>query len=113
MIAFMKLADEMREVFVRWKISGLSLMAFGKVEGVPYRKLLYWRRKLGDDARRMPVDKNPAASFAPIHIVPESAPAESGLDKFEVQLGNGISLDVASGFDEQEVRRLVGVLLSC
>jgi hypothetical protein len=48
----MKRAEEMRELFARWKCSGQSLLAFGKAEGVGYAKLLYWRKKLGDDARR-------------------------------------------------------------
>ena len=32
MIAGMKRADEMRELFTRWKDSSQSLMAFGKAE---------------------------------------------------------------------------------
>ena len=115
MIALMKLADEMRALFTRWKSSSLSLMAFGKAEGVSYSKLLYWRNKLGDEARKevKRAKATEPSSFAPLRIVPDATPIESHSDKFEIWLVNGISLDVAPGFDEQEVRRLVGVLLSC
>ena len=115
MIAFMKLVDEMRALFARWKNSNLSLMAFGKVEGVSYSKLLYWRDKLGDEARKEPRRTNTGgpSSFAPLRIVPDTTPIESQSDKFEIWLVNGISLDVAPGFDEHEVRRLVEVLLAC
>jgi len=115
MIALMKLADEMRALFTRWKSSSLSLMAFGKAEGVSYSKLLYWRDKLGDEARKKPkrAKTTDPSSFAPLRIVPDSTPVESRSDKFEIWLANGISIDIAPGFDEHEVRRLVGVLLAC
>ncbi len=108
----MSRAEEMRELFVRWKKSDLSLAAFGKLEGVAYAKLLYWRRKLGDDAARRKAPSKAAASvlLAPVKVVPDPVPCA---EKFEVWLTNGLSLDVAHGFDESELRRLVGVLLSC
>jgi hypothetical protein len=37
----MSRAEEMRELFARWKGSGESLMAFGKREGESYSKLLW------------------------------------------------------------------------
>ena len=82
----MKLADEMRELFARWKSSNLSLMAFGKAEGVPYRKLMYWRRKLGHDARRESTEMNSSSKvhFAPLRLVPDSQSVELHSEKFGV-----------------------------
>jgi len=108
-------AEEMRELFVRWKESGVSLAAFGKQEGVAYAKLLYWRRKLGDDVarRKAPPRTVASVSLAPVQVVPDSRPIATHPERYEVWLTNGLSLDVAPGFDENELRRLVGVLLSC
>jgi len=105
----------MRELFARWESSGQSLMAFAKAEGVSYQKLLYWRSKLGDEARRKVATSKPKGSskVIPVRVVPDLPPVESSSDNFEVWLTNGISLDVAHGFDEHELRRLVGVLLTC
>jgi len=112
MIACMTRADEMREVFARWKVSNQSLMAFGKAEGLSYKVLLYWRRKLGDEAQRGRKPSN-SAELLPVRFVPDSPAVESNPGRFEVWLSNGISLDVAAGFDELELRRLVGALLTC
>lgn len=109
-------ADEMREMFDRWKGSGQSLMAFGKEEGVSYAKLLYWRRKLGGAARRVETaatTTTPAPGLVPVTIVPDATVSAARAGVFEVWLSNGVSLDVAPGFDASELRRLVGVLRSC
>jgi len=114
----MSRAEEMRELFARWKNSGQSLMAFGKTEDVSYQKLLYWRRKLGIEATRHSalVPETSPSTLVPLRIVPEpQSPqsVESNSVKFEVWLPNAVSLDVVPGFDEGELRRLVGVLLTC
>ena len=111
----MKRAEEMRELFARWKSSGQSLMSFGKQEGVPYSRLLYWRRKLDGVVRRKasPVKPVAQAKLVPVRIVPDSKPSDSRPEPFEVWLSNGVSLNVAAGFDEGELRRLVGVLSAC
>jgi len=106
----MSRTDEMRELFDRWRRSGKSLMAFGRQEGVSYAKLLYWRRKLGDEARSA---ISTAPEFVAVEVVPDGPPTQADSSKFEVWLSNGIGLDVPSGFDEGELRRLVGALQSC
>ena len=115
MIALMKRDEEMRELFARWKRSGQSLLAFGKAEGVGYAKLLYWRKKLGDDARKATPPKRAAVSseLVPVRVVPDPSQVQPAPGKFEVWFTNGTSLDVPAGFDEDELRRLLGVLLAC
>lgn len=103
----MSRAEEMRELFARWKRSGESLMAFGKREGVSYSKLLYWRRKFEGSAR----DGKP--ELVRVNVVADSVPSTVPREKFEVWLANGVALEVSCGFDEGELRRLVGVLQSC
>ena len=101
----MTLKEEMRGVFARWKDSGLSLRAFGKREGMSYNKLQYWRRKL----REGEAEEKPA--FGEIHLVEEAKEIEP--EVFEVCLSNGVGVGVPSGFDEVELRRLIGVLSTC
>jgi hypothetical protein len=111
----MNRAEEMQELFARWKSSSQSLMAFGKAEGVPYSQLMYWRRKLdGKAARRKSLSAKAAArpDLVPVQIVADPAPATRPAP-FEVWLANGVSLNVTIGFDEAELRRLVGVLSGC
>ena len=104
----MKRAEEMRELFARWEKSGQSLMAFGKKEGVSYSRLLYWRRKFrGKDPSAN------AAELVPVHIVSDPAVTEARSQPFEVWLANGVALNIAAGFDEHELRRLVDVLSTC
>ena len=109
MIERMTRTDEMRTVFDRWRATGLSLMAFGKQEGVPYSRLLYWKKKFDTEPRPE------SADLVPIEVASEGIDPKvnpSG-DKVEVWLANGICLDVGGGFDAEELRRLVGVLQSC
>ena len=104
----MKRAEEMRELFARWKNSGQSLMAFGKQEGVSYSRLLYWRRKFrGEDPGA------DTAELVPVHIVSDPPATEARPQPFEVWLANGVALNIAAGFDEHELRRLVDVLSTC
>ena len=109
----MSRANEMRELFARWRKTDQSLMAFGKREGVSYTKLLYWRRKFDDEAGQ----GSPAAAEKPLDLVQVKV-TDANRDsvapaKFEVWFPNGVWLDIAPGFDEEELRRLVGVLQSC
>jgi len=106
----MSRAEEMRELFDRWARSGKSLMAFGRQEGVSYAKLLYWRRKFGDEAVST---AGAAPKFVAVKVVADQQPQHADPGKFEVWLSNGIGIDVPSGFDEAELRRLVGAIQSC
>jgi len=107
----------MEGVMSRWEASGLSLRRFGVKEGIPYSKLVYWRRKLrGRKAGRKKTAssrRKSTASLVPVQVVPDETPANSPVSPFSIWLGNGMALDVPAGFDEGEVRRLVDLLSSC
>ena len=111
----MKRAEQMRATFDRFEESRLSLKAFGEREGIPYTTLQYWRRKLSGKA--VPKKAAPrvavGAALAPVRVVPDPLSIESRPEHFEVWLSNGVSLEIPSGFDELELRRLIGVLSAC
>jgi hypothetical protein len=105
--------DEMYPVLKRWKESGLSLLAFAKREEVSYSKLQYWAAKLGGSKKKAR-KKVEAVDLAPVQLVPDRATGERcGREPVSVWLPNGVSLEVPVGFDEGELRRLVGVLSTC
>jgi len=106
--------DEMRAAFARFEESGLTLKAFGEREQIPYTTLQYWRRRFrGGPARKQVLQAPCAVALTPVRVVPDAAAGGSRSERFEVWLTNGISLEVAVGFDEGELRRLVSALTAC
>lgn len=96
-----------RALLERQAKSGLSVADFAASAGVSAWTLYEWRRRLagsgdGHDATPRLVE---------VSVVP-SAPTSMGTG-IEVHLRSGHSLDVRSGFDDHELRRLIGVLESC
>ena len=104
----------MRSLFAKWRSSRLSLRAFGIQEGVAYAKLLYWKKKFEEETLSSKVEPG-AVELVPCHVVPESdtGTGDPPQTTYEVWLSNGLCLDVPSGFNEQELRRLLQVLSSC
>jgi transposase-like protein len=47
-------ADKAREVLARWRTSGESARTYGRKHGIDAQRLFYWRRKLGNGAKRGP-----------------------------------------------------------
>ena len=101
-------SDEMRAVLDRWKASGLSLHAFGKREGVGYAKLIYWRRKFGEQGE-LPEDEG----FALVQVIADAEREPESSDPVNVWLANGVSFEVPPGLDSSEFERIVRVLSSC
>jgi hypothetical protein len=48
-----------------------------------------------------------------VHVVADDAPADATREVFKVSLANGVGVGVATGFDETELRRLIGVVSRC
>lgn len=110
----MSRAQEMRDLFARWRQSGQSLMAFGKAVGVSYSKLLYWRRKFEREVRaKNDPPGEPTVGFDQLRVAATKEPAVSQPSPFGVWLSNGVSVDVPVGFDEEELLRLIGILSAC
>jgi hypothetical protein len=92
-----------------WKSSGLSAARYAPKIGVTAKVLSWWKWRLGEkwDAPR---DRRTRSSKAvsPLTFVELSAPARS--EPFEVVLRSGVRIRVATDFDAEALRRLVGVL---
>ena len=107
----MKTVDQMRETFSRWKASGISLRAFGTREGISYSKLQYWRKRFRTESD-VASGQGAKVQIVPVEVIPDERQTPAA-EVIEVWLANGVSLSVPIGVDEQELRRLVGVLAAC
>jgi transposase-like protein len=87
--------------------SGLSVAAFARRRGLRGWVLYDWKRRLRSE--RKGARSEPTPSFAPVRLIAGPATSRS----LEVALRSGIKLSIPAGFDEDELRRLVGVLESC
>ena len=101
-------SDEMRAVLEKWKASKQSLREFGKLEGVAYSKLVYWRNKLFKPAKRKPGPK-----LIPVRVVPDLLQSPSTPEIIRVCLPNEISIEVPVGPGDNDLERLVRMLTSC
>ena len=105
-------AEEMLPVLRRWKKSGLSLLGLAKSEELSYSKLQYWAAKLGGSKKTG--EKSQSVELTRVHVVPDESLAEPRKPEvLSVWLPNGVALEVPTGFDEVELRRLVGILSTC
>jgi hypothetical protein len=109
----MRRVEEIRAAFARFEKSGLTLKAFGEREQIPYTTLQYWRRKLRDAAEAAPGGSEGKPAWARVDVVPDPAPDVARSTGFDVWLANGVTLEIPHDFDEDELRRLVGVLSTC
>jgi len=114
-------AAEMAALIERWEASGQTQRAFAEQEGVTYSAFQYWRRRLQRSARETRRAARTAApsspvELAPVRIVPDSPAADPPAARgpaFEVRTASGLSVAVPPGFDEGELRRLLGALAAC
>ena len=91
-----------RQILARWRLSGLSVRAFCRAEGVNEPQFYWWRRKLGQVEPREP-------AFVPVQVVTEEVSAPAVRD-IEVVLTNGRCLRVGPGFDPTTLVTLVDLL---
>lgn len=97
-----------RALLERQAESGLSVTDFAATAGVSPWTLYEWRRRLAG-ARGGGHDATPR--LVEVSVVP--SPPPSMATGIGVHLRSGHRLDVRSGFDDHELRRLIGVLESC
>ncbi len=95
--------------------SGVSVDEAASVVGVTATTLYAWRRRLGPPA---PAPDLPAPGLVRVRVrrSPESAPLETEKSPkagILLHLGAGRSVEVASSFDVDALRRLIGALESC
>jgi hypothetical protein len=101
------LAAWYRALLERQAESGLSVADFAASAGVSAWTLYEWRRRLAGSGD----DRDAAPRLVEVSVVP-SPPPSMGTG-IVVQLRSGHRLDVSAGFDDHDLRRLIGVLESC
>lgn len=100
-----KRRDEgIKELLAEQQASGLSVAAFARERGLPRWKLYEGRQRL-----RKRKSRAKDADFIQVHV----RPVEPASSPIEVELKAGMRVQVPPGFDEDELRRLLGVLASC
>jgi len=98
------LAAWYRTLLERQAESGLSVADFAASAGVSAWALYDWRKRLaGCDGGR-----HVAPRLVEVAVVPPSA--STGI---RIELRSGHRLEACAGFDDHELRRLIGVLESC
>ena len=108
MVVMKKTADqlaELKDLLSKWESSGLSLRAFGRQEGVSYWKLIYWRRRLGEEPPA------PEVRLAPVRVLPDTLRPSN--EPIRVLLANGISLDVPETASRDHLARVMEVVSGC
>jgi hypothetical protein len=93
---------EARVVVDAWKRSGEGVGAFAQRYGIRPRRLRRWAKRLDEAAE--PV------RFHAVRVVHRSEVGARGAASLEIVLGEGLRVRVASGFEAQDLERVLDVL---
>jgi len=105
---------EMQKLLANWKRSGLSLREFGRRKGLAYTKLVYWRRKFHPEIEQeQSASARSSDRWLPVQVVRDPVASADGMAVYAIRLCNGLRVDVTTGFDAEELTRLVQALSSC
>ena len=100
------LAAWYQSLLKRQEVSGLSVSDFAASVGMSAWTLYEWRRRLSGSVSR----RDDTPRLVEVSVVPSTTPTSTGI---RVELRSGHRLDVRAGFDDHDLRRLIGVLESC
>ncbi len=92
--------QQWRRWIQQWQHSGLSVRAFCARHDLAEPSFYAWRRQLQQ--------RQGAARFVPVRVVPDEEPAPAG--SVEVVLSGGRHVRVPPGFDPATLRQLLAVL---
>src|SRR4029077_17519867 len=92
--------QQWRQWIHQWQRSGLSVRAFCARHDLAEPSFYAWRRQLQE--------RNAAALFVPVRVVPDEEVAPAG--SVEVVLTGGRRVRVPPGFDPATLRQLLAVL---
>ena len=114
-----KTAKQWARLVARWKRSGLSAGEFGVKVGVDARRLHWWSwalRKRDGIRDSTPAPTEVIPTFLPVHLVEPPVPLESApppaQNPVEIVVDERLSIRVASGFDEETLRRVIDLVAS-
>lgn len=96
--------ERMSRLLAELEASGLSVVRFARERGLSPWTLYEWRRRL----RRKEALREREA-FVELKLIREPSPATT----MSIELPSGLRVHVPRGFEEADLRRLVGVLSSC
>ena len=100
-------SKEAKKVLEAQVESGLTVSAYAAREGLSAQRLFRWRRQLGASAPPRPTFEE---------IVPRHATSQLGdtalsaCNRLEIVLRSGLIVRVAESFNEEALRRLLGVI---
>lgn len=97
---------ERRRLLRDLESSGQTVAAFARDLGISAWTIYSWRRQ--ERERRAPREEE-LPSFVQLKVASSEVPAQP----LEVELEDGKRVRVPVGFDEEALRRLLGVLASC
>ena len=98
--------EEMRRLIAEQESSGQSAARFAREQGMSPWSFYKWKRRLRADER--PVQ----GAFVEVKVTGGQATQACG-SPIGIELGNGVRLEVAEGFEPEHLRRLIAVLRSC
>ena len=95
-------AAQREKLLVAYRRSGLTQKAFAAQTGIGHSTLTSWLRKAGDPPSAEPAEDPPALIRVP-NLLP---PAGRG-PAYRLEFAGGLTVEVARGFDPEELRRLL------
>ena len=89
-------------VIGRWRVSGVSMLAFARDHKVSYTQLVRWRRR---------IEAAGAESAKPgVTLIPVSVAMPDRGSGVVIRVGGGVQIEVGRGFDGEVLRAVVGAL---
>ena len=97
--------DDARLVIDAWRRSGQTMSAFARFYGIQYERLARWKRRLRGEPSE-------AVRFHPVRVRAVERQSNDSVDRIELVLSTGRSIRVPHGFDAEDLRRLLAVVVA-
>lgn len=111
------MSKERREIWAErvegWVRSGRTSAEYAAELGVNARTLVYWKWRLGKEARESGERARPSARAAiePLKLVELTSPVlGTSASRIEIALGDGVVVRVPDGFETETLRRVLDVV---
>jgi hypothetical protein len=102
--------EKWRGLVRRWKESGLTCDGFAAQAGINAGTLSYWKWRLGKEAT--PAKRSPRRAEAPVfvEVTPTAGWTPRTSERIELVVNDDIVVRVPEHFDDESLRRVLGVL---
>lgn len=88
---------------------GLSQKAFCQQKNIILSQFVYYRLLY----RNQKTSPKPVAAFAPVTVINNERPATAAISEIKLSLPNGFHCVFQSSLDMAQLKRVIGVLLTC